>query len=240
VIRPSFRNPVTLHFFFLSLAIVLGAVSAWAKPVVVIDAAHGGSESGVKGGGETEKEWNLKFAKALEKALEAQGIDAVQARKGDDTLPVEKRAETINATQAAAVIIVHVERDHTEKMKGPCLVVEPPTQAGEFTEAARWGATPPSLYRASLKLARFLGRTLGIGTDLSVLSDSRGLPGEVPTFTGRIYCLPHQSLRYVNLPAVVVVPMFLTSSSDLKKFSSSGEIDDFAQRVARGVAEFVQ
>lgn len=224
----------------ISLIVILGVASAWARPLVVIDAAHGGSESGVKAGGETEKEWNLKFAKALEKAFAAQGIDTVQARKGDDTLPVEKRAETINATQASAVIVVHVEREQTEKMKGPCLVVEPPTQAGEFTEAARWGATPPSLYRASLKLARFLGRALGIGTDLSVLSDSRGLPGEVPTFTGHIYCLPHQSLRYVTLPAVVVVPMFLSSSSDLKKFSSSGEVDEFAQRVARGVAEFAQ
>ncbi|HVZ81966.1 MAG TPA: N-acetylmuramoyl-L-alanine amidase [bacterium] len=225
---------------FLSLSIVLGTTSAWAKPLVVVDAAHGGSESGVKAGGEVEKDWNVRFAKALEKALVAQGMDVVQARQGDETLPIEKRAETINATQASAVIVLHAERDRNDWIKAPCVVVEPPTQSTEFTEAARWGATPPSLYRASLRLARALGKAFGVGTDLSVLSDSRGLPGEVTTFTGHLYCLPHQSLRYLTLPSVVVVPMFLTSASDVKKFSASSEVDDFAQKVARGVAEYVQ
>jgi N-acetylmuramoyl-L-alanine amidase len=228
------------RFLLLILVLVTGLSSAWAKPLVVVDAAHGGTETGVKVGGEVEKDWNLKFAKALEKALVAQGMDVVQARKGDDNLPVEKRAETINATQAAVVLVVHVERDHTENIKGPCLIVEPPTQAAEFTDAARWGATPPSLYRSSLKLARSLGKALGVGPDLSVLSDSRGLAGEIPTFTGHLYCLPHQSLRFLTLPSVVVVPMFMTSASDLKKYSSTTDIDEFAQKVARGVAEFVE
>lgn len=143
MIFPSCRSFLTFRSFFFFLVIILGIGSAWAKPLVVLDAAHGGTETGVKVGGEVEKDWNLKFTKALEKALVAQGMDVIQARKGDDTIPIEKRAETINATQAAAVIVVHVERDRMENIKGPCLIVEPPTQAAEFTDAARWGATPP-------------------------------------------------------------------------------------------------
>lgn len=232
---------MTSKFLFIPFVVLfLASVSAWSKTLVVIDAAHGGSDTGVKNGSEVEKDWTYKFAQALQKALENAGYAVVQARKGDSTLPVEKRAEAINATQAAAVIVLHAERDWSGKQRGAFLVVEPPTQGSEFTEASRWGAIPPSLYKASLRLARSIARQLGIGTDLSSLSDTRGLAGENTVPGARLYCLPQQSLRYLSLPAVVVNPMYLSSAEDMKKFSSSSEIADLAQQVAQGVVDFLQ
>jgi N-acetylmuramoyl-L-alanine amidase len=211
-----------------------------SRPVVVLDAAHGGSDSGVKVGSEVEKDWNYKFSLSLEKALQEAGFEVVEVRKRDETIPVEKRAEIINATQASAVIVIHADREWTGTQKGPMIVVEPPTQASEFTDISKWGAITPSRYRSSLKLARAIAGQLGIDAELSSLSDSRGLMGETTSATGRLYCLPHESLRYVSLPAVVLTPLFLTSLSDVKKFSSGAEMEYFSSKVARGLADFLR
>lgn len=212
-----------------------------AKPRVVLDAAHGGSDTGVRAGSETEKEWNAKFALALEKALEAEGFEVVQARKKDETLPLDRRTALINTSQAAAAVVVHADREWTGTQKGPLLVVEPPNRTeADNLEIARWGVTTPALYRSSLKLARDIAQKLGVSAELSPLSDSRGLAGEHPSPNGRILCLPHQSLRNLALPAVVLTPLFLTSPSDLKRFSQPQAVADWAARAAEGIADYLQ
>jgi N-acetylmuramoyl-L-alanine amidase len=211
-----------------------------SKPVVVLDAAHGGSDAGVKVRSEVEKEWNYRFSQSIEKALEGAGFDVIEVRKRDETIPQEKRAEIINASTASAVIVIHADREWTGTKKGPMIVVEPPTQPGEFTDISKWGAITPSRYRSSLKLARAIGEKLGMDTDLSSFSDGRGLVGEATSSEGKIYCLPHQSLRYLSLPAIVLTPLFLTSVSDVKKFSNGDSVADFSSKVAQGLVDFLQ
>jgi N-acetylmuramoyl-L-alanine amidase len=236
--RPMGRGSKILFGVFLSFFLL----PAWgnAKPVVVLDAAHGGSDLGVKAGSEVEKEWNYRFCQSLENALEGLGFDVVEVRKRDETIAQDKRDEIINTSQASAVIVIHADRERTGTQRGPMIVVEPPTQGNEFLDIPRWGAITPSHYRSSLKLARDIADRLGIGSELSSLSDSRGVMGETISPAGRLYCLPHQSLRYLNLPAVVVTPMFLTSSSDVRKFSSEGVMTEFSAKVAQGLADFLQ
>jgi N-acetylmuramoyl-L-alanine amidase len=233
----TFFKPLLLGGLLLAFFI---PVWGTAKPLVVLDAAHGGSDSGVKTGSEVEKEWNYKFAQSLEKALEGLGFDVVEVRKRDETIAQEKRAEIINTSQASAAIVLHADREWTGTQRGPMIVVEPPTQGTEFTDIPRWGAITPSRYRSSLKLARDIAGQLGIGTELSSLSDSRGVMGETTSPASRLYCLPHQSLRYLNLPAVVVTPIFLTSASDVRKFSSEAVMAEFSAKVAQGIADFLQ
>ena len=219
---------------------ILAPVLALAKPIIVVDAAHGGSDPGVKSGSETEKDWNLRFAVALEKALEDEGFEVIQARRKDETLPIDKRAERINAAQASAVLVIHADYEWSGNEGGPMVIVEPPTQSFESVEIPRWGVITPYQYRLSLKLGRDIAQALGLGTELSSLSDSRGLAGETPRDSARLFCLPHQSLRYLIPPAVVITPLFLSRGRDLKKFSGDQAVADFASRVARGVAVFLQ
>lgn len=228
-----------IKLLFLALLISTPAL-VLAKPVIVLDAAHGGSDPGVKAGSETEKDWNLRFAIALEKALEDEGFEVVQVRRKDETLPIDKRAEKINATQASAVLVIHADYEWSGTRGGPMIIVEPPTQSAESSEIPRWGVITPYQYRLSLKLGRDIAQALGLGSELSSLSDSRGLAGETPSDTARLFCLPHQSLRYLMPPAVVITPLFLSHGADLKKFSGDEAVADFAGRVARGVANFLQ
>ena len=213
-----------------------------AKPRIVLDAAHGGTDSGVKAGSESEKDWDLKFAQALQKAFETSGFEVVMIRRGDGTATPDKRSEMINTSQASAAIILHADREWTGAQRGAYLVVEPPTklEAGEAGEIQRWGFIPLAQYRSSLKLARAIAQQLGIGTEFSNLSDNRGLAGEISTPEGRIFCLPHQSLRYLTLPSIVLSPLFLTSPSDVKKFSRAENMANFAAQVVQGTSEYFQ
>jgi N-acetylmuramoyl-L-alanine amidase len=224
----------------LSLAGWLVPDGLSARPMVILDAAHGGNDSGIKSGSEVEKQWNLKVVQALETALNGMGFDVMLVRKGDETILEDKRVQIINTSQASAAIIVHADREWTGTQTGPILVVEPPNHPeGGFQEITQWGIITPGQYRSNLKLARDIIQRLGISPEFSYLSDSRGLAAENTSPVGRIFCLPHQSLRNLTLPAVVLTPLFLTSSGDLKKFSQAETLKDFADRVSQGVADFL-
>jgi N-acetylmuramoyl-L-alanine amidase len=239
------RSVLKRHAQYLLLSLLFATVmtgAVWAKPVVALDAAHGGSDAGVRGASETEKDWNLKFTQALAKSFEASGFDVVTVRKGDDNLSQDKRLDTINSSGAMAVIVIHADREWTGTKQGPLIVVEPPgrNDANQSADIQRWGTQSPAQYRSSLQLARAIAQKLGVGTALSDLSDSRGLAGEAASAAGRIASLTHQSLRYLSQPSVVLIPMFLTSGSDVKRFSGSDEIKSFADKVAAGTAEFLR
>lgn len=237
---------IKLYFFMvltLGMALLLlSASSAWAKAKVVVDAAHGGTDAGVKAGSQVEKDWNLKIAEALERAFTDAGFDVVVIRRRDETISPDKRAEMINTSGASAVIVVHADREWTGSQKGPLFVVEPPNRAdiGEPGEIPRWGVITPYMYHLNLRLAKFIAQGFGLTGELSTLSDGRGMTGEVSGPEGRILCLAHQSLRNLTRPAVVLIPLFLTSESDLKKFSSSEGLADFAAKVVRGTSNFLQ
>jgi N-acetylmuramoyl-L-alanine amidase len=215
---------------------------AWANPAVVLDAAHGGADTGLKAGSETEKDWNLKFVKALQKAMAGMDVTVIVTRKGDETLEADKRQVTINTTGVSAAVIVHVEREKTGTQNGPLLVVEPPTRSDGMGggEVPRWGFISLYQFRNSLRLAKAIGLSLGIGSELNTISDSRALGSEKPSPGGRIFAQPHQSLRYLNVPSVVLTPLFMTSKTDLSKFSKPEALDEFAAKVAKGLADYFQ
>jgi N-acetylmuramoyl-L-alanine amidase len=229
-------------FFPLILCLLAVPALLWANPLILIDAAHGGSDSGVIAGKEQEKDWDLKFALSLKAAFSQAGFDVVLSRDSDATLDPDKRAQTINTSGAAAVLVLHADKETSGVVQGPFFVVEPPNHPdlAEGAEVRRWGLVTISQYRSSLRLARALASALGVGPDFSALSDSRGLLGESGTASGRILCSPEQSLRNLTLPAVDVLPLFLTNTSDLKKFSDSASIAAFNAKLVRGVSEYLR
>jgi N-acetylmuramoyl-L-alanine amidase len=83
-----------------------------AKPsprfVVVIDAAHGGSDIGARlADKQLEKDLTLNLSVRLRSMLGAHGIAVVTTRESDLTLPAVNRAETANHVGAAACITLH-------------------------------------------------------------------------------------------------------------------------------------
>lgn len=75
---------------------------------VVLDAAHGGDDSGGKlGDGQTEKTATLALSVRLRSLLAARGMAVVTTREADATVDPEQRAAIANRAQAAACLSLH-------------------------------------------------------------------------------------------------------------------------------------
>ncbi len=87
-----------------------GAQETGCKGQVVLDAGHGGSDSGAVNAryGLKEKEQNLDVARRLEALLEADGHAVCMTRTGDETLSNNDRYTYANTTGAEILVSVHM------------------------------------------------------------------------------------------------------------------------------------
>ena len=61
---------------------------AVVKPIVLLDAGHGGEDTGVKAGEFKESVLTLELAKGVGALLAAQGVEVIFTRSGDQALSV--------------------------------------------------------------------------------------------------------------------------------------------------------
>src|SRR5690349_3975983 len=77
--------------------------------VVVLDPAHGGTDSGARGtGGIQESDIVMEFAGEVRKAIEQQGFQVVQTRQGNDNPSFDDRSAIANAQRNAVFITLHI------------------------------------------------------------------------------------------------------------------------------------
>ncbi len=74
---------------------------------VVIDAGHGGHDSGAIGGGKKEKDLVLQIAKRLEKQLKKRGHPVYMTRKKDRFLKLPQRTKIADKKKASVFISIH-------------------------------------------------------------------------------------------------------------------------------------
>lgn len=83
--------------------------SAKGLNVVVLDAAHGGTDPGARGtGGIRESEIVLDFASQVRKALEAQGFQVVLTRSGNENPSFDDRSAMANGQLGAVFVTLHI------------------------------------------------------------------------------------------------------------------------------------
>lgn len=78
------------------------------KPIVVLDAGHGGKDSGAVGNGLAEKNIVLSIGLRVGKLLEDAGFDVRYTRKTDTFVSLSERARLANAWDAALFVSLHV------------------------------------------------------------------------------------------------------------------------------------
>lgn len=95
----------------LLLSVVFSAMSFGAdnRFTLVIDAGHGGHDSGAKGSYSLEKDINLKVALAFGRYVERNcpDVKVIYTRKTDVFIPLHKRADIANKNKADVFISVH-------------------------------------------------------------------------------------------------------------------------------------
>ncbi len=77
--------------------------------IVVLDPAHGGTDTGARGtGGIRESEIVLEFAAQVRRALEAQGFQVVQTRLANENPSFDDRSALANAQTGAVFVTLHI------------------------------------------------------------------------------------------------------------------------------------
>jgi len=85
----------------------IGSVAPSGKPVVCIDAGHGGKDVGATYEGRYEKDDNLRLALAVGKILEEKGVEVVYTRTTDEFVSLEDRAKFANKKHATYFVSIH-------------------------------------------------------------------------------------------------------------------------------------
>ena len=88
---------------------------------IVIDAGHGGHDTGAIGGGKKEKDVVLQIAKRLEKQLRKRGHPVYMTRKKDRFLKLPQRTKIADKKKAAVFISIHansVPKSKRNKIQG--------------------------------------------------------------------------------------------------------------------------
>jgi N-acetylmuramoyl-L-alanine amidase len=80
-----------------------------ALSIVVLDPAHGGTDSGARGaGGIRESEIVLEFASQIRTTLESMSFQVMQTRQGNENLSFDERSAIANAQRGAIFVTLHV------------------------------------------------------------------------------------------------------------------------------------
>jgi N-acetylmuramoyl-L-alanine amidase len=142
-----------------------------ARFVVVLDAAHGGDDTGGRlANGQLEKSFTLAISVRLRSLLAARGIQVITTRDSDVTVDPVKRAEIANHAQALACLSLHA----TESGSGIYLFTSslPPAAPARFPA---WRTAQAAWVTRSLKLTGVLNSAL-LNAGMSVTMARFSLP----------------------------------------------------------------
>ena len=104
--------------------------------VIIVDAGHGGDDSGTSAEGLLEKEFALMIAKNMQNAGEGKNVKVVLTRTGDTEMTLAERVDLANRNGADAFISIHANYDKENALSSgiQCVVSE---NNGRFQDSQR-------------------------------------------------------------------------------------------------------
>ena len=218
-----------------------------SRPLVVIDAGHGGKDPGASGAGYREKTVVLGLAKSLRDQLLAEGGIRVALTRDDDTfLVLQERPEIARRLDADLFISIHA--DSSGEVSGVSgasiytLSVEASSEAaGRFAERENQAS--------SLNGAVIAGQSEDVSNILVELSQRRvqensaefaGLITREGSGTLKFHPQRRRSaalavLRAPDVPAVLYESGYITNANDAARLSSDEGRQQFAEVMARAI-----
>lgn len=188
--------------------------------IVVLDPAHGGTDSGARGTeGITESDEVLQFATATKRALEAQGFQVILTREGNDNPSFDDRSARSNAQRGAVFITLHIA---STGLTGTARVyVEPDTPGpNNITGLIPWDRAQAPFLSLSRKLGELVQQELS--------KRFKGSPDTLQT-------APVRQLRTTAAPAIAVE---ISSVSVKDRAELDRMVPGVAEAIARGLTEF--
>ena len=213
---------------------------------VVIDAGHGGEETGAKGaGGLLEKDVTLAVARRLRTMIEGRlGLRVFLTRDDDRTMTLDERAAYANSQKADVFVSVHANASMRQAMKGAEVYslapnaadAEARTQAeaaSEMLAALGGGSRAIALIPWEVAQARYLEQSSAFAAIVE-----QALRARVPMSPRPIQQAPFRVLVGANMPAVLVEIGYLSSAEQEPALGAGAFQDQIAQSLFDAVAEF--
>ena len=197
-----------------ALAPGAGAQEAGCRGQVVVDAGHGGTDSGAVNAryGIKEKDQTLDVARRLEALLEADGHPVCMTRTGDETLSNNARYTYANTTGAKVLVSVHMN--------------------GSSNAATDYTTTLFGKWQKDKALAQTVFRSL------ATLPAAEGT-GTIATRTP--YSFASGVLLKSNMPATIAETVFVTSDAEGRLLSdgTGARQQQIAQALKVGVEDYL-
>lgn len=213
---------------------------------VVIDAGHGGHDSGAVGpSGTREKDVTLAVAKQLAQELKGQGLEVLLSRSDDSFVALEDRAAFANKQKADLFISVHCNAARDRKLRGTeAYYLNVTDDRYAIRLAARENqASEKSLSDLQLILADMATKADVEESERLARSVEHSLTDGAPDPARRELGVKH-ALFYVllgtKMPSVLVETAFISNRDDEKKLRSPKYQAALAHDIAAGVQQFLE
>ena len=195
--------------------------------VVVIDAGHGGQDSGTIKTGLVEKELTLDVAHRVEHQLQTRGFVTVMTRADDSYVSLQDRAAIANSQPESIFVSIHFDEAGRTAATGietyyaTHPISLPDRVASWLPFLQRTSSEPPNV--ESQSLAAFVQESLVVHTQAT----NRGTR-------------PQQFFVIANVryPAVLVEGGFLTNKEDAGKLVNADYRELMAAGIAQGILQY--
>ena len=217
-----------------------------AKPIIVLDAGHGGVDPGAHGKKAREKDITLKFTRELAKQLRSTGRYKVYlTRNRDIYIPLRQRVNIARKHNADLFISIHADAIKRKSVRGMSIyTLSEKASDREAAALARkenqsdiiagidFADQPPEVANILIDLAQRETKNLSVKFANLVVNNARGktrLLERTHRFAG------FRVLKAPDVPSVLVELGFLTNRSDEKQLQSSS----WRRKMARSMVSSV-
>jgi len=195
--------------------------------VVVIDAGHGGKDSGTMKSGLVEKELALDVAHRVERHLQGLGLVAVMTRADDSYVSLQDRATIANSQPESVFVSIHFD----EAGRAAATGIETYYAAHPISFPARVASWLPFLQRTSSEPPNVESQSLASFIQESAVARTQAMNRGTQ---------PQQFFVIANVhhPAVLVEGGFLTNKEDAIRLANAEYREQMAAGIAQGILQY--
>ena len=224
------------------------------RPIVVLDAGHGGHDPGAVANGIREKDINLKAALQLGEMLKAYGIDVRYTRKTDVYLKLGERTAFANDNKANVFVSIHCNAMPKGKAAAGLefYIMAPPSDKDamqlaiyENKEISGGAETPQDVQRADQK-TRLLLKILGDMQQNDKINESTSLTEVLHSSANssglpmrKVRQAPFYVLRGAGMPSVLIEMGYLTDRAEAKKLNTASYREVLCRSFAKGIVTYI-
>ncbi len=187
------------------------SVPQHAKPLIILDAGHGGTDEGAKIHYFMEKRLTLMTTLLLRKYLSELGYRVIMTRSKDVFIPLDRRVSIANKTRAVLFISIHYNSSPSPDAHGIEIFYHNGSDHKRAQQSRQLG---------SAILTELIGETHAL---------SRGVKN------GNFHVI-----RETTMPAVLVEGGFMTNTEERSNLRDKKYLDKIAKGVASGIDKYLK